>query len=212
MNFTDILIIVGAYLLGAIPFGYILTRYKAGADIRTMGSGNIGATNVLRTQGKLLALVTLVLDFSKGAFPVWAGLHWGHAPWMNAAAGAAAVVGHCFPVFLGFRGGKGIATGLGAFLFIAPVPTLIALCVFLAEVLTIRFVSLGSVLASLTFGAILVAGHFASGRYNLEVAALGAGIALLLVARHHSNIGHLLDGTESRLWGDKRRVPREARK
>ncbi len=205
MNGTDILILVGAYLLGSIPFGYILTRFRAGADIRTMGSGNIGATNVLRTQGKMLGLVTLLLDFSKGAFPVWAGLHWGHMPWMNAAAGAAAVVGHCFPVFLGFRGGKGIATGLGAFLFIAPVPTLVALCVFLAEVFTFRFVSLGSVLASLTFGATLLVVHFVSGHYSLTVALIGAGIGLLLVARHHSNIRHLFEGSESRLWGDKKK-------
>ena len=205
MNGTDIIILVGAYLLGSIPFGYILTRYRAGADIRTMGSGNIGATNVLRTQGKLLGLVTLLLDFFKGACPVWAGLHWGHAPWMYAAAGATAVVGHCFPVFLGFRGGKGIATGLGAFLFIAPLATLVALCVFLAEVFTFRFVSLGSILASLTFGTTLLVAHFTSGRYSLVVALIGTGIALLLVARHHSNIRHLLEGTESRLWGDKKK-------
>jgi acyl phosphate:glycerol-3-phosphate acyltransferase len=123
---TDAALLGAAYLLGAIPFGYIFTRLRTGRDIRTMGSGNIGATNVLRTQGKILALLTLLLDFAKAALSVWFCTRWGNEPWMGAAGGAAAVVGHCFPVFLGFRGGKGIASGLGALVFIAPLPTAVA--------------------------------------------------------------------------------------
>lgn len=201
MNGTDAALLGSAYLLGAIPFGYIFTRLRTGRDIRTMGSGNIGATNVLRTQGKLLALLTLLLDFGKSALSVWFCARWGSEPWMAAAGGAAAVVGHCFPVFLGFRGGKGIASGLGAFLFISPLPTAIAVGVFVVELLTIRYVSLGSILASLTLGAVLLVFHFALGWYTLPVVLIGAAMGILLVTRHHKNIRNLLSGTEPRLWG-----------
>lgn len=201
MTFRDVLLIILCYLLGSIPFGYILTRYKSGADIRDHGSGNIGATNVLRTQGKALGALTLVLDFAKAAVSVWICRTWGSQPWMDAAGGAAAVVGHCFPFSLGFRGGKGIASGLGAFLFIAPVPTFAALGVFLMEVLALRWVSLGSILAALTFGGTMIGCHMAYGWYTLPSALIGACLSLLLVARHHSNIRNLLSGTESKLWG-----------
>lgn len=201
MNTTDLLLLPVAYLLGAIPFGYIFTRFKTGQDIRTLGSGNIGATNVLRTQGKLFGLLTLVLDFGKAAFSVWLCAHWGSQPWMGAAGGAASVIGHCFPVFLGFRGGKGIASGLGAFLFIAPLPAAIALGVFLLELLAFRFVSLGSILASITFGTTLLGLHLAFGWYSLPVALIGAAMGILLVSRHHMNIRNLLKGTEPCLWG-----------
>lgn len=201
MTFRDVLLLILCYLLGSIPFGYILTRYKAGVDIRDHGSGNIGATNVLRTQGKGLGAVTLILDFAKAAASVWICRVWGSQPWMDAAGGAAAVVGHCFPFSLGFRGGKGIASGLGAFLFIAPVPTLAALGVFVVELATLRWVSFGSILASLVFGGAMLGCHLTLGWYNLPAAIIGASLALLLVARHHSNIRHLLAGTESKLWG-----------
>lgn len=196
-----IVVIAASYLLGSIPFGYLLTRKTGGGDIRTQGSGNIGATNVLRTQGKALGAVTLVLDFAKAALPVWITSVMGFPPWVSSAAGAAAVLGHCFPVYLGFRGGKGIASGLGAFVFIAPLPTGIALLVFMAEVLTFRFVSLGSILASFTFSVLIIAFHLRYGWYDLPSALIGAAIGLLLVSRHHSNIFNLLKGTESRVWG-----------
>jgi len=198
---TDASLLLAAYLLGAVPFGYIFTRLKTGRDIRTLGSGNIGATNVLRTQGKLLALFTLLLDVGKSAMAVWLSARWGSEPWMGAAGGAAAVVGHCFPVFLGFRGGKGIASGLGAFVFLAPLPTAIAAGVFVAALLLFRFVSLGSILASLTLGAALLAFHYTWGWYSLQLAVIGAGTGLLLVTRHHKNIRNLLNGTEPKLWG-----------
>lgn len=201
MTVLDGFLLLAAYLLGAIPFGYLFTRFRTGRDIRTMGSGNIGATNVLRTQGKALGLLTLLLDFGKAAASVWFCGRWGGAEWMGAAGGGAAVLGHCFPVFLGFRGGKGIASGLGAFLFVAPLPAAIALGVFVAELLLFRWVALGSVLASLAFGATLLSFHLLFGWYSLTVACIGSGTALLMVARHHKNIRNLLAGREPRLWG-----------
>lgn len=201
MTKMDSLLLIAAYLLGAIPFGYIFTRIRTGQDIRSMGSGNIGATNVARTQGKLFGLFTLLLDFGKAAFSVWFCAHWGSQAWMGAAGGAAAVVGHCFPVYLGFRGGKGIASSLGAFFFIAPLPTAIALSLFIVELLTFRFVSLGSILASITFGTSLLAFHLAFGWYSLPVALIGTALGILLVARHYKNIRNLIKGTEPTLWG-----------
>ncbi len=201
MSFRDLLLVLLAYCLGSMPFAYVITRWRTGRDIREMGSGNAGATNVLRTQGKLLGLVTLLLDAGKAALSVWFCRKWGSAEWMGAAGGAAAVVGHCFPFSLQFRGGKGVASGLGAFLFIAPLPTLLALAAFLLEILSLRFVSLGSIVGSLTFGFSLLAFHLIKGWYSLPTALLGLGTALLLVARHHRNIQNLMRGTESTLWG-----------
>ncbi len=205
MTGRDLLLLGLSYLLGSIPFAYLLTRLRSGQDIRTMGSGNVGATNVLRTQGKLLGLVTLILDFGKAALAVWLCRTYGRAPWLDAAGGALAVLGHCFPPALGFKGGKGIASGLGAFLFIAPLPTAVALLVFVAEVLTLRFVSLGSVLGALTFGASVVVLHIVRGLYPLPTVVIVAALCLLLVQRHHANIGRLLAGTEPRIWGNKRK-------
>jgi acyl phosphate:glycerol-3-phosphate acyltransferase len=201
VNLRDALLLALCYGLGSIPFGYLLARAKAGVDIREHGSGNTGATNVLRTQGKALGALTLLLDFAKAAASVWICRAWGSAPWMDAAGGAAAVVGHCFPFCLGFRGGKGIASGIGAFVFIAPVPTLAALGVFILEVATLRWVSLGSILASITFGLATVGCHMAFGWYDPVSSIVAAGLALLLVARHRSNIRNLLAGTEPKAWG-----------
>ncbi|MEJ2421047.1 MAG: glycerol-3-phosphate 1-O-acyltransferase PlsY [Acidobacteriota bacterium] len=200
---VDIVLILAAYLLGALPFGFLLTRLRTGKDIRNSGSGNIGATNVLRTQGAIWGLLTLVLDFGKGFAAVLFCAHFGSAAWMGAAGGAAAVVGHCFPVYIGFRGGKGIATGLGAFVLIAPGPTLLALAVFIVSVVLFRLVSLGSIFASLSFGAALLVRHLARGAYDPWTVALGILIAILLVGRHHRNIARILKGTEEPLWGKK---------
>jgi glycerol-3-phosphate acyltransferase PlsY len=204
VTLKDFLLLALSFGLGSIPFAYLITHLRSGQDIRTMGSGNVGATNVLRTQGKWLGLLTLLLDAGKAALSVWLCRTWGVAPWLDAAGGAAAVVGHCFPPALGFKGGKGIASGLGAFLFIAPFPTLLAFAVFLAELLTLRFVSLGSVLASLTFGVSMLILHLLKGWYSLPQAIIGFGLGLLLVQRHHTNIRRLLQGTESRLWGERK--------
>ncbi len=205
MTGRDGLLLALCFLMGSVPFAYLVTRLRGVGDIRTLGSGNVGATNVLRTQGKLWGLVTLVLDFGKAALAVWLCRRFGAAPWLDAAGGACAVLGHCFPPWLKFRGGKGVASALGAFTFIAPVPTLIALGVFVLEVATLRFISLGSVLAAAAFALSLAAFHFARGLYSLPHVVVAAVLALLIVQRHHANIGRLAAGTEPHIWGDKKK-------
>jgi glycerol-3-phosphate acyltransferase PlsY len=187
--------ILGAYLVGAVPIGWLVARAFGVTDIRRHGSGNIGATNVLRTLGRLPAIVTLLGDVAKGyvAVAVAARLSAGD-PHAVAVAAVAAVVGNCWSVFLGFRGGKGGATGLGALLRLVPWATLAALPVFIAVVATTRYVSLGTLLGAMCvpLGAVLLGYPIAS-----VVAALAA--ALVVVGRHHANIGRLWAGTESRL-------------
>lgn len=187
--------ILGAYLIGAIPVGWLVARAFGVGDIRRHGSGTIGATNVLRTLGRLPAIVTLLGDVAKGCLAVMLAerLAW-PAPIPIALAAVAAVAGNCWSVFLGFRGGKGVATGLGALLPLVPWATLAALPVFVAIVATFRYVSLGSLLAALCvpLGALLLGYPIA-----YDVAALV--IALIIVGRHHANIGRLRAGTESRL-------------
>lgn len=204
MTFRDGLLLLGAYLLGAVPFGYLITRIRTGADIRALGSGNIGATNVTRTQGKGWGALTLLLDAGKAAAAVWACATFsssGPDSWMGAAGGAAAVVGHCYPIFIRFRGGKGVASGLGAFLLIAPVATLGALAVFLATVLLTRRVAAGSILAAAAFSAGLFFLHFGFGHYAVPVPWIGLGLSLLLICRHKENIRRMVAGTEPALWG-----------
>jgi len=202
MRSLDILLLVGSYLVGAIPSGYMLTRARTGKDIREQGSGNTGATNVLRTQGKIWGLLTLIFDFGKAALAVNTCRYFGSVPWLAAAGGFIAVFGHCFPIYIGFRGGKGIAPGLGAFVFISPAAALGGLVVWLVEVATLRFVSLGSIVASLAFGALLFILHGSFGWYHWATCTFGLAVALLLVARHHRNIRNLLDKKEPTLWGE----------
>jgi len=187
--------IVGAYLIGAVPIGWLVSRAFGVSDIRRHGSGTIGATNVLRTLGRLPAIVTLLGDVLKGYVAVALAARFTQGdPVAVALATVAAVVGNCWSVFLGFRGGKGVATGLGALLPLVPWATLAALPVFVAVVATFRFVSLGSLLAALCvpLGAVLLGYPRAS-----VLAALA--VALIVVGRHHANIARLRAGTESRL-------------
>ena len=202
MRSIDILLLLGSYLLGAIPFGYMFTKWHTGADIREKGSGNTGATNVLRTQGPLWGALTLVLDFGKAALAVYSCRLWGGPPWMAAAGGFAAVLGHCFPVSIGFKGGKGIASAFGAFIFISPAAALGGVVVFLAVVASTKLVALGSICGSLTFGALLFVMHQLLGWYDVPTCWAGLCVALLLVARHHKNIRNMIRKQESRL-GEK---------
>src|SRR5712671_5991018 len=142
-----VLALVAAYLIGGIPFGYLVVKWKTGADVRSSGSGNIGATNVLRTTGRAAGIVTLLLDIAKGACAVWLmdALSGGNVHWMSAAA-LAVMAGHAFPVFLRFKGGKAVASFVGAYLYLAPIPLLAVLVVFIAAVLYTRHVSVGSIL------------------------------------------------------------------
>ena len=144
---TRIIIPIVAYLLGSIPFGYLIVRGKSGADIRETGSGGTGATNVSRRAGKAAGVLTLLLDAAKGCVAVLIAKAFGGDDWVIAMAAIAALVGHIFPVWLGFRGGKGVATGVGIFLVLAPLALLCAGVVFVAIVFLTRYVSLGSITA-----------------------------------------------------------------
>jgi glycerol-3-phosphate acyltransferase PlsY len=182
---------LAGYLLGSIPFGLILTRAAGLGDIRRIGSGNIGATNVLRTGRKGLAALTLLLDGGKGAAAVLLAGLWG--PDMAIMAGGGAMIGHLFPVWLGFRGGKGVATGLGIILALSWPVGLIAAAIWLAAAFLFRYSSLAALLGS---AAAPVAAWFLAGRQKAEMALF---LALLIWLRHHANIRRLLAGSEPRI-------------
>ena len=181
-----------AYLVGSIPFGLLLTRARRAGDLKTIGSGNIGATNVLRTGRRGLALATLFLDALKGALPVWAAWRF-FGPDMAVVAGLGAVLGHCFPLWLGFRGGKGVATAAGVALALTPSAFLIVLALFALTVALTRYVSLGSILAAL----VLIPIAWALG--SVQAAQLYVLIALIILLKHTGNIRRLLRGEESKL-------------
>lgn len=186
-------VLLASYLLGSIPFSFLITRLVIGKDIRQLGSGNVGATNVLRTTGKLPGIFALIMDVLKGVCAVFLGRAiLGSDSWA-ALAGFAAVVGHSYPLFLGFRGGKSVATGGGAFLVLLPLGILSSIGVFIAMVLTSRIVSLSSIIASASFP--LFAWLFGASR---GVVIGGALSAAFIIFRHKPNIERLLKGTERR--------------
>ncbi len=194
---------VEGYLLGSIPFGFLLVKFLRGEDIRLTGSGNIGATNVARSGAKGLGIATLVLDAVKGlvavAFAWWLASSRGVTPLgYMAIAALAAVLGHVFPVWLKFKGGKGVATALGVFILLFPKALLVSLAIFILVVVTTRLVSLGSILAAIAFP---IAAHFINhpDRMTLEPVIL---VSLIIVVKHHANIRRLLAGTENR-FGSK---------
>jgi glycerol-3-phosphate acyltransferase PlsY len=184
--------LIGGYLIGTIPFGLILTRL-AGIDIRKVGSGNIGATNVLRTGSKLLAALTLLGDALKGLVAVLLGGHWG--PETAIIAGFGAFIGHCFPVWLKFRGGKGVATYLGVLLGLNVLTFLAAGLVWLATATVTRFSSLSALLATAVVPCVL----YFTGR--VQLAQLFLVLTIILWARHWQNIARLLSGREGRIGG-----------
>jgi glycerol-3-phosphate acyltransferase PlsY len=196
---TGMLAIVIAYLMGAIPFGYLLTRLTTGKDVRSQGSGNIGATNVLRAAGRGAAVATLFLDMAKGFAAVWiAGwLTDGSSGWMADAA-LAVMAGHAFPIFLGFKGGKAVATFTGAFLYLTPIPALAGIIVFVITVVITRYISAGSILAAATFPlGVWVIDHAS---VNVILAALIA--AAIVVYRHKDNMRRMRMGKEPLFrWG-----------
>jgi glycerol-3-phosphate acyltransferase PlsY len=203
-----LLIVAVAYLLGSIPSGYVLMRLLRHQDIRQSGSGNIGATNVLRFGGKGLAAATFLMDMLKGCAAVWLGGLIGHllAPAaapdnMRALAALFAVLGHIFPVWLGFKGGKGVATGFGVFLVAAPWAALAAISVFFVMLALSRYVSLASILGAASFP--FFAWWLGYGDRLPFFTAVQVAVALLLIAKHHQNIRRLLAGTESKLGAKK---------
>jgi len=196
------LVLVIAYLLGGIPFGYFLVRWKTGSDVRALGSGNIGATNVLRTTSRGLGFATLLLDIAKGFVAVWiAARLTGGAPLWTSAAALAVMAGHAYPVFLKFKGGKAVASFIGAFLYVAPLPLLAVLIVFVAVVAVSKFISLGSIIAAGSFPlAVWLIQH---PPFEVTLAALIAGA--FIVYRHKANIARIRAGTENVLNLGKRK-------
>ncbi|HEX7157726.1 MAG TPA: glycerol-3-phosphate 1-O-acyltransferase PlsY [Edaphobacter sp.] len=190
-----------AYLLGSIPFGYLLVKIFRHEDIRATGSGNIGATNVARSGAKGLGVLTLLLDALKGFLAVFIAQQ--IAPGnldIAVAAAVAAILGHVFPIWLGFRGGKGVATALGVFLALTPISALIVLAIFALVFALTRYVSLASIIASAAFPFIAL--HFISSRSPIVIGGL-IFIPLLIIVKHHQNIRRLLSGTESRFGAGK---------
>jgi len=199
-----VLILIAAYLLGSIPFGYLIVRSKEGADVRETGSGGTGATNVTRRAGKKAGLMTLLLDATKGLVAVglarWLLTADFEINWWVAAAAVLAVVGHCFPVWLGFRGGKGVATGVGVFLGLSPLAVACSLVVFVIVVWMTRYVSLGSITATVMFPlCVWLLSLYLKSSVSLapvlSAAVLGGAIIIIM---HRANIGRLIAGTESK--------------
>jgi glycerol-3-phosphate acyltransferase PlsY len=211
MNSTGaVLVAVGlGYFCGALPWGLWLGRWLRGVDVRTLGSKNLGATNVYRSLGPGIGLTTLALDIAKGALPVWlvprlswgssttlAGVFPGGAAWCAIAVGLAAVAGHVWTCFARFRGGKGVATTAGVLLTLSPAAFGIFAIVFVITVAITRFISLGSIVGSLAFAVAL--GWLAPGGRSSPTFVVGVLIAALVIARHRENIGRLMRGEERR--------------
>jgi acyl phosphate:glycerol-3-phosphate acyltransferase len=190
----ELALVAAAYLLGAVPFGLLIARLRAGVDLRQVGSGNIGATNVLRAVGKGAAALTLLLDLAKGALAVLVARALGASALGVALVAVAAVLGHVFPVFLGFRGGKGVATTLGAVLAAMPVVGLLLLAIWLGVALVGRYSSLAALAAVVALPGL---SWLLDGRLPLVIAS--GALAVLVVARHHENIARLWHGTEGKI-------------
>ena len=207
-----------SYLLGSIPFGYLLVRVFRGKDIRQTGSGNIGATNVARSGAKGLGIATLVLDALKGALAVGLAALIAESKYnlcgdfvqhpcapasrLMSLAALCAVLGHVFPIWLHFKGGKGVATALGVFCVLFPKAILVALAIFILVVAITRYVSLGSILGAIAFP---VAAYFMQASDWISL-LLASSVSLIIILKHHQNIRRLLAGTENRFGGSKPQV------
>lgn len=208
---TNIIAFLMAYLLGSIPFGYLIVKITSGKDVRTSGSGATGATNVMRTAGKKAGLMTFVLDIAKGFAAVIAarlivGAGMWETNWVVAGAAFATIVGHVFPVWLGFRAGKGVATGVGVFLGIAPLAVACAFAVFALILKATRYVSLGSIVASVLMLPLILFWNgliFPSPYLREMLTAVGAVVALI-VLKHTDNIKRLMAGTENKFGAAKK--------
>jgi glycerol-3-phosphate acyltransferase PlsY len=192
-----------SYLLGSIPFGYLIVRGKSGGDIRQTGSGGTGATNVSRSAGKTAGVATLLLDAVKGTAAVvsakWTLANVEHGPWWIALCGIVAMLGHIFPVWLRFRGGKGVATGVGVFVLIAPIAVAAAAVLFAIIVGSTRYVSLGSIIAAAAIPCFVCLQSLVRPTpYSWPTIASTLMGAALIVYAHRANIGRLLNHTENK--------------
>ena len=194
MNLTALLILAIGYLLGAMPNGYLTGRWLKGIDLRQCGSGSTGATNVLRNVGKGPALVVFLLDVGKGALAVLLAKQMGLNDWLQVLAGLAALAGHIWPAWLGWKGGKAVATGLGLFLGLAWPVGLASLGIFLAVISIFRIVSLSSVSAAMALPVLMMVTHQNTASITVSVVAM-----LLVLWRHRSNIERLIAGTEPKI-------------
>ena len=198
---SGLLAIVMAYLLGGIPFGFLLVKLTRGTDVRESGSGNIGATNVLRTTGRAAGLATLALDIAKGFFAVWlAAKLTDDAPEWTSLAALAVMAGHAFPIFLKFQGGKAVATFIGAFAYLTPLPLAAVLLLFIAVVAVTRYISAGSIVAATAFPF----GVWMILHPPVQVTAAAFIAGAFIVYRHKSNWARLRAGVENRFsWGSQ---------
>jgi len=199
-------IVIGAYVLGSIPFGLTLARLFGGTDVRKEGSGNIGATNVARVVGPLAGILTLLLDAGKGAAAVYAAerLTNSSAIWM-VAAGFAALIGHCFPLWLDFKGGKGVATAAGVFSVLCPPAALGALILFILVVWFWRYVSLGSISAAAAMPLLIYLFWAPRHAPPLSVTIGTFAVAILIVYKHDGNIQRLVEGVEPKFGSGKKK-------
>jgi glycerol-3-phosphate acyltransferase PlsY len=190
----NIPLLVAGYLLGSIPFAYLLARRATGVDLRVAGSGNVGAANVFRTSRRSVAFAAAILDLAKGSAAVLMAQRLGGDESVRAVTGIAAVVGHVYPVWLSFRGGKGVATACGVFSVMAPPATLTALAVFFLTVWMTRFVSLGSMIATAVVAPLAYVTHEPAPTVSAAVV-----VGSLILFRHRTNVARLRTGTERRL-------------
>ena len=204
MMWFDSAWILGAYLAGSVPFGYLWVKLARGRDIRTMGSGNIGATNVARAAGGLAGACVFALDVAKGWAPAWTYGRWAAhqgiaAPWAAIGVGLAALAGHCFPVWLSFKGGKGVATGFGVLLAFFPLAAFLTLAVWGLSAVATRYVSVSSILAALSLPLWLFLGLSGAGRDRGPWLLFAVICAAAVVMRHAGNVRRLVNGTEPRM-------------
>ena len=226
-----VVIAIVAYLIGSVNFSILLSRAVSGEDIRTSGSGNAGATNMLRTHGKKLAVITLLLDIAKGVLAVLLAVlyvryinaperyyEWGsqsdlamYRNWISDfepqyISGLFVIIGHCFPVFFGFKGGKGVATALGVVITLDWKIGIIVLVVALAIMVISRYVSLGSVVAAALFMVLIIVKQCCAGNINTYIIVCSALMGLLIILRHYANISRLINGTENKLSMKKKEM------
>jgi glycerol-3-phosphate acyltransferase PlsY len=199
ITFSEIGLAVFGYLLGSVPCGLVLARLTGAPDPRKVGSGNIGATNVMRSGGKALGILTLILDILKGLIPTLIAARFLENPYAICLVGFLAFLGHLFPLYLRFKGGKGVATAIGVMLVLMPKALLLSLVCFLIAAFFTRMVSVGSIVASALlplWGAVW--------RYPRAYVILSFLMAILIIYRHKANIKRILNGTESRLGKEER--------